>query len=165
MILLEKHQIEQKIERLAIEILEHNYEEPAMVLIGINERGKILAERLQRSIQKYSVKPIHISMQYLTIDVAAPTLHPITLHGDKTALENTVVILVDDVANSGRTLYYALKPLLDIASKKVELAVLIDRRHKKFPIRPNYVGFSLATTIEEHIEVSFQKEREQAILL
>jgi pyrimidine operon attenuation protein/uracil phosphoribosyltransferase len=64
-----------------------------------------------------------------------------------------VVIVIDDVADTGRTAYYALRPLLDVLCKKVEIAVLVDRKHKSFPAQPDYVGMSLATTLQQTIDV------------
>ena len=78
-------------------------------------------------------------------------------------IENKVVIIVDDVANTGRTIYYALKPLLDVLPKKVEVAVLVDRKHKSFPIQADYVGLSLATTLKESIEVKIREVDEWAV--
>ena len=76
-----------------------------------------------------------------------------------------VVIIVDDVANTGRTIYYAIKPLLDTLPKKVEVAVLVDRKHKSFPIQSDYVGLSLATTLKENIDVQIREVQEWAVFL
>jgi len=69
--------------------------------------------------------------------------------------EQKVIIVVDDVANTGRTLHYSMKPFLSVLPKKIEVAVLVDRKHKLFPIATDYVGITLATTLQEHIEVRF----------
>jgi pyrimidine operon attenuation protein/uracil phosphoribosyltransferase len=74
-----------------------------------------------------------------------------------TELQGKAIIVVDDVANTGRTLFYAIKPLLDILPKKIETAVLVDRKHKAFPIAITYYGLSLATTLQEHIDVKLEE--------
>ena len=83
----------------------------------------------------------------------------ITLDTDKSLLKKKVIVLVDDVLNTGRALAYSLKPFLEIEIKKIQTAVIVDRQHQSFPISADYVGYSLATTLKEHIEVDFSKER------
>jgi pyrimidine operon attenuation protein / uracil phosphoribosyltransferase len=68
-------------------------------------------------------------------------------------LDNKCLILVDDVLNTGKTLAYSLKPFLEVPLKKMELAVLVNRSHKLFPVTPDYTGYELSTTLNEHIEV------------
>ena len=80
-------------------------------------------------------------------------------------LENKVIIIIDDVANTGRTIFYAIKPLLNILPKKIEVAVLVDRQHKSFPIKVDYKGLSLATTLHENIDVQILGKEEEAVFL
>jgi pyrimidine operon attenuation protein/uracil phosphoribosyltransferase len=80
-------------------------------------------------------------------------------------VKNKVIILIDDVANTGRTIFYATKPLMEVMPKKIEVAVLVDRKHKSFPIRVDYVGLSLATTVKEHIDVQIRGVEEVAVYL
>jgi pyrimidine operon attenuation protein/uracil phosphoribosyltransferase len=72
-------------------------------------------------------------------------------------LDNKTILLVDDVANTGKTMYYALKPIMEFSPKKVQIAVLVDRQHKLFPVSSDFVGLSLSTTMQEHISVVFDK--------
>ena len=81
------------------------------------------------------------------------------------ALHNQTIIVIDDVANTGRTLFYACKPFLELLPRKIEMAVLVDRKHKSFPVLVDYVGLSLATTLREHIEVDLSKADELAAYL
>lgn len=74
-------------------------------------------------------------------------------------LNNKVVILVDDVSNSGKTLTYALKPFLQSHPKKIQTLVLVERRHTAFPVQPDYVGLSVATTLQDHIYVEVEEMR------
>jgi pyrimidine operon attenuation protein / uracil phosphoribosyltransferase len=80
-------------------------------------------------------------------------------------VKDKVVILIDDVANTGRTIFYAIRPLLDVLPKKVEVAVLVDRKHKSFPIQPDYVGLSLATTLKENIDVQIRETADWSVYL
>jgi pyrimidine operon attenuation protein/uracil phosphoribosyltransferase len=69
-----------------------------------------------------------------------------------------VIIVVDDVANSGKTMLYALQPFLRNQPKKIQTLALVDRTHKTFPVHTDYVGFALATTLQEHIFVEVSGE-------
>jgi pyrimidine operon attenuation protein/uracil phosphoribosyltransferase len=149
--ILSKTQINQKINRLAIEILENNYTEKKIILAGINNNGLGFAKFLMKAIQKIS--DVEIVLANITLNPAKPTSDDVAINIDESIFKNKVVIIVDDVANTGRTIFYAFKPFLDILTKKVEVAVLVDRKHKSFPIKVDYVGLSLATTLKENIIV------------
>ena len=84
---------------------------------------------------------------------------------DLKELNKTSIIVVDDVANTGRTIFYATKPLMTILPKKIEAAVLVDRKHKLFPIKVDYVGISLATTLKENIRVDLSRKTQKSVHL
>jgi pyrimidine operon attenuation protein/uracil phosphoribosyltransferase len=149
--LLDHHQIQQKVKRLAIEILEHNTEEEELILAGINNRGMKFAELLTKQLQQLSAKAIHLT--HLTLSPANPLEQPVVLDMPVQEVKGKPFIIVDDVANTGRTLFYACQPIMSILPRKIEIAVLVDRTHKSFPIRPDYIGLSLATTLREDIDV------------
>jgi pyrimidine operon attenuation protein/uracil phosphoribosyltransferase len=149
--ILDHKQIEQKVRRLAIEILEHNIEEEALILAGINNRGMAFARMLAEHIQGISKIPVRLTN--IRLNPFAPLENPVEIDLAVEELRNQVVIIVDDVASSGRTLLYACKPILDTLPKKLEIAVLVDRTHKSFPVQADYVGLSLATTLKENILV------------
>lgn len=161
--ILDGSQIKQKIKRLAIEILENNFEEKTIVLIGINNNGTGFAKLLEKELKK--ITEITIQLATIRLNPAAPLSTPIELNIPVETLKGKTVILVDDVANTGRTIFYACKPILDILPKKLEVAVLVDRRHKTFPIYPKYVGFSLATTLKEDIELQILNKEEWGVYL
>jgi pyrimidine operon attenuation protein/uracil phosphoribosyltransferase len=161
--ILNHHQIEQKIKRLAIEILENNYEEEQIILAGINNNGLNFAVQLKDQLD--SISQLKVVLTRIRLDPADPLSSPIQCELDKEALEGEVVIIVDDVANTGRTIFYATKPLLEVLPKRVEVAVLVDRKHKSFPILVDYVGLSLATTLKENINVQIQEGAEPAVFL
>lgn len=149
--LLDKTQIQQKIKRLAIEILENNFEEKTIVLAGINEKGSSFAHLIEQELRL--ITPIRIQTVQIRLNSAQPLSSPIEIDHPIETLKGKTIILIDDVANTGRTIFYACKPLLEIVPKKVEVAVLVDRKHKAFPINPKYVGVSLATTLKENIDL------------
>ena len=151
--ILNHHQIDQKLQRLAYEILEENHPVKQLYFIGINNSGYSFGEMLKERYDKISGK--ESTMGRVLLNPAEPTSTEVTL--DTTSLNGKHIILVDDVANTGRTLFYAMKPILDYLPKKVEAAVLVDRKHKRFPIKVDYVGLSLATTLKENINVSLSK--------
>jgi pyrimidine operon attenuation protein/uracil phosphoribosyltransferase len=159
--ILDKEQITQKIKRLAYEILESNYNETELVLVGINNNGLGFAKMLMKQLTKIS--DVSITLKQIKMNPAAPVSNPVEINIDPKELVNKVVILVDDVANTGRTMFYAMKVFMDILPKKVETAVLIDRKHKSFPTEINYFGLSLATTMNEDIQVFLQNANELAV--
>jgi len=155
-LILEPEQIKQKISRMAYEIAEENYDEKVIYLIGIKDQGYYIAESIAKVLKKIStIKP---SLAALELDKKNPHLTNHRLGVDINELNNKVVILIDDVANTGKTLTYAIKPLLNILPKKISIAVLVDRKHKTFPISADHVGLSLSTTMQEHITVELSKK-------
>ena len=160
--ILDHHQIEQKIKRLAIEIYESNYEQKDIIFAGINNNGLYFAKLLQAEFERQA--PIPSKVVQINVNPASPLSDPIVIDIDTDELSGATIIVVDDVANTGRTAFFALKPFFSILPEKMEIAVLVDRKHKSFPIRPDYVGLSLATTLKEHIRVELKTD-EMAVYL
>ncbi len=161
--ILDKKQIGQKIARLTMEILEQNYLQKELILAGINNNGTHFAGMLRDEIERVSEVKVHLTT--VRLSPAKPVADEITLDFPTKELRNKVVIIVDDVANTGRTLFYAFQPLLEVLPKKVQVAVLVDRKHKSFPIAVNYVGLSLATTLRENIRAELRDEANLGIYL
>ncbi|MCP3930011.1 MAG: phosphoribosyltransferase [Bacteroidetes bacterium] len=161
--ILTERQIQQKIKRLAIEILENNYNEEEIILAGINTTGLGFATMLYNQL-KYLTK-IPLQLTRIRVEASNPTGSPVIIEKPLEEIEGKVVIIVDDVANTGRTIFYAMKPLLETLPKKVEAAVLVDRKHKSFPIKVDYVGLSLATTLMENIDVNILDVAEMGVNL
>lgn len=161
--ILNQHQISQKVKRLAIEILEHNYQEESIILAGINNNGmnfaKILLHRL------IEITDIKFTLTRIRLNPAKPLEEEISLEIPPEQVEGKVIIIIDDVANTGRTMWYATKPLMSTLPKKVEVAVLVDRQHKSFPVKVDYMGLSLATTLKENIDVQLKEIEEQGVFL
>jgi len=147
--LLDAKQIQQKLVRIAFQIMEENFDEKEIALVGIKQGGFKLAQQLQKILKKHSV--FAITLASVEIDKQNPLDNRISI--EPSTLDKKVVVIVDDVANTGRTLCYAMTHFQNTLPKAIQMAVLVDRRHKAFPIRPDYVGLSLATTLKEHINV------------
>ena len=150
--ILSKEIAGKKLRRMALEIVERNYNEPQLTLIGIKENGVFIANKIAEYLKdtfKGNVEVIE-----LNIDKKHPTTIELSKEID---FNNKTIILVDDVANSGKTMLYALKPLLQQYPKKIQTLALVERTHKTFPLAVDYVGISLASTIEEHIYVEVIK--------
>lgn len=156
-------QVKQKIKRLAIEILEHNFEQEDIYLMGINNNGYRFAKLIQKEMK--AMGSIKVHLVNVRLNAAHPLDKEMTVSMDVNDLSGQTIILVDDVANSGRTLYYATKPLLNIIPGKLEAAVFVDRTHKLFPIKVDYVGISLATTLKQDIQVDLDDGRAFSVAL
>lgn len=154
-LILNEKQTLQKIRRIAFEILERNLHEKEVVIAGIYDKGYMFAELLEKEFNHIS--KIKTTLVKVNLDKTSPMQSEITLSIDLKLLKNKTIILTDDVLNTGRTLAYSLKPFLNIPIKKLQVAVIVDRQHKLFPIDADYVGYSLSTTLKEHIEVNFEK--------
>ena len=151
--ILDQKGAEQKMRRMALEIMENNHDEPELILVGVRESGSVVARTIQKMIAEISsVKTLLLT---ITLDKRRPQAIDLSETFD---FNNKVIILIDDVANSGKTLLYALKPFLDYHPKKIQALVLVERSHNSFPVHSDYVGLSLATTLQEHIFVEVKDE-------
>ncbi|MCB0396964.1 MAG: phosphoribosyltransferase [Flavobacteriales bacterium] len=160
--ILDEKQVQQKINRMAIEIYEDNFEEQGVLIAGIRDNGYVLAERLAKALR--SMSPLKVDLIDVTMDKDNPIQYEIELPVDDQSLKNKVVILVDDVVNSGRTLMYGSRRFLRQPIKKLRTAVLVNRTHRRFPIEANFVGLSLSTTLKEHVDVSLKNGEEGVFL-
>lgn len=157
-LILDKQQIAQKINRIAYQILEDNLDEKEIILAGIWDRGYKLALRLQAVLQNiadFKIVILRIDLEKQNSKLVAKTDLP------ETEWKNKVVILVDDVLNSGKTLAYGLGVFLNTPHKKIRTVVLVDRSHKIFPIATDFVGLELATILKEHVDVVMDVEGEE----
>lgn len=154
-LVLNKQQIQQKSRRIAFQILEDNFEEPHIVLVGIADRGYVFAQRLQKILQEIAsdkeIDLIKVNIQKNKRSLHAETDVPVE------SVKNKVVIVVDDVLNSGRTLAYALGTFLNVPLKKMRTAVLVDRSHHLFPVFSDFYGVKLSTILKEHVEVHLEE--------
>jgi pyrimidine operon attenuation protein/uracil phosphoribosyltransferase len=148
-------QIELKLKRMAYEIWENNSEEKEITIVGVENGGAVVARNIVAVLK--TISSLKVKFVSLSINKREPLQEAIRM--DTTQLNDKVVILVDDVANSGKTLLYAIKPLLDYTPRKIQIAVLVDRKHKNFPVTPDFIGHSVSTTLQDHIIVTFEGEQ------
>lgn len=153
--ILTANEISEKITRIAFQILEDNFDEDSLVFAGIADRGFVFAERLKRKFEEISNKKVDLVK--LDINKESSSLQG-TCNVDVAVAKGRVVILIDDVLNSGRTLAYGLGLFLDIPLKKMRVAVLIDRNHRKFPLVSDFAGLKLSTILNEHVLVELNDE-------
>ena len=138
-----------KLERMVLELAENlSGNQAPIVLIGIRNSGTVIAQKAAELLKKYV--PNTITTSSVLLDKNFPKEVVLT---DSLNLNDVNIVLIDDVINSGRTLLYALKPLLDFMPRTIQTFVLVERMHKLFPVKPDYVGLSVATTPEDHIKV------------
>ncbi|HTN44969.1 MAG TPA: phosphoribosyltransferase family protein [Flavipsychrobacter sp.] len=159
-LILDQHKIALKLQRMAYQIWECNSSEKEIILIGVEGSGVVISKVLAQALR--SISPLTVTELSIQINKKQPLKSPAILDAD---LKNKVVVLVDDVANSGRTLLYAMKPLLNFSLKKIQIAVLIDRKHKSYPVAPDIVGYSIATTLQEHIDVDCEENDVKGVYL
>jgi len=145
---------EKKLHRMALEIAENNMDEKQIILAGIRESGSVVAKCIQQILSDVS----NLKTELISIELDKRTPKEVTL-SNKIDFNDKVIIVIDDVANSGKTLLYAMKPFLEYQPKKIQALVLVARSHNSFPVYPDYVGISIATTLQEHIYVEVSKDK------
>jgi len=159
--ILNTNQIKKIVKRIAYQIHENNLEYPEIILIGVHKNGYTLAEKINKELKQISKS--NIKLVSIKINKKNP-LEEIELDCKKEYLKNKVIVLVDDVLHTGKTLIYCVKHLLEITPKNFNSVVLIDRNHKKFPIKVDFKGISLSTFISDHVEVVFENNNSYAFI-
>lgn len=149
--ILNRDAINKKIIRLSWEIYENNINKKEIFIIGVKGRGELISKELCRELN--NISKIKINIGTICINKENPINDKITSDFNVVDCENSIVILVDDVLNSGRTLMYASSFFLNISILKLSTLVLVNRTHTRYPIKADYVGLSLATTLKEYINV------------
>jgi len=155
-LILDQAQVAQKIKRIAYEIYENNADEQDITLAGIYDKGYRFAQLLQTQLQ--AISPLRVQLVRVDLAKFAPVQGRVMLDCDIASLAGKSIVLLDDVLNTGRTLAHSLKPFLSVATKKIQVAVIVDRSHRLFPIAADFVGYALSTTLQEHIEVRLENE-------
>lgn len=162
-IVLTKTQIDQKIMRLAHQILENASEEKTIYLAGICGNGIRIARKISRILAPQTDLEIHVFE--ITLDKFHPLEHTVSMDIDSSLLKNGFIVLIDDVLNSGKTMQYALVKLLEQPVKAIKTVALVDRRHRRYPIKCDYVGITLSTTLKDRVEINFDEENYAAYLV
>ena len=160
-IILTHNEINHKIKRIAYQIYESNVYEEEVILAGIDSNGYILAKKLKAVLSKISpIKPVLCKVM---IDKKNPrneikTSLAIEDYTDKS------IVLIDDVLNSGTALIYGVRFFLDVPLKQFKTAVLVNRNHKKYPVKADFKGISLSTSLNNHVTVDFDGKHYEAYL-
>lgn len=161
-IFLSTQQIQQKTKRIAYQILESNSKEKEIILAGITSNGYLFAKEIEKELSQIS--DIKITMCEVFIDKKKP-LNPIKTSITSDVYKNKSLVLIDDVLNSGATLIYGIKHFLEVPLKRFKTAVLVNRNHKKYPVKADFKGISLSTTLQEHVTVEFTNNKAIAYLM
>lgn len=162
-IVLNKTQIDQKIMRLAHQVLENSSDEQTVYLAGICGNGIRIAREIARILTPQTDQEIHVFE--ISLDKDHPLEHAITMDMDAAKLKNGFIVLIDDVINSGKTMQYALVKLLEHPVKAIKTVALVDRRHRRYPVKCDYVGITLSTTLKNRVEINFDVEDYAANLI
>ena len=161
--ILNADQIDKKITRIAYEIYEENASEKEVVLAGTVLGGYELAQKLEVVLKKIS--PLKIVLTKVTVNKNALAEEGAISLDKKIDLSGKTVILVDDVLNTGQMLSYCMKTILQFPVKSLRIAVLVDRNHTIFPIKADYTGLSISTTLQEHIQVNLKTKGKESVIL
>lgn len=159
--ILNHQEIEHKIKRIAYQIYETFVGEESIIIAGIASNGFVFANKIAQALE--SISDIKVTLCEVTIDKQNPS-QPISTSISKEEYTNKGLVLVDDVLNSGTTLVYGVKHFLDVPLKKFKTAVLVDRNHKKYPVKADFKGISLSTSSLEHVQVVFDEKGDYAFL-
>lgn len=161
--ILSQVQIEQKINRLAHQLLENCFEESEIFVGGIHGNGYTLAKRLTEIVQGASDLTVHLFE--IHINKEEPWSEDIRLSMERSQMKNGYIVLVDDVFNSGKTMQFALTEILRFPTKAIKTLTLVDRTHRRFPIKADFVGLSLSTTLKERVEIQLSENSSKAFLV
>ena len=157
-LLLNQREVVQRIQRIAFQIYEDNAQEPEIILAGIANKGFVFAKLLQAALEK--ICPIPVRLYEIELDKDRPINFKIVPELALNSLEGKVIVLADDVLNSGKTLLYSLRPFLGTDMKKIRTALLVNRDHKRYPVEADFVGITLSTTLQERIRVELENGHE-----
>lgn len=160
-IILTQEEIAHKIKRIAYQIYETFADEQEVVIAGIAQNGYVFAQKLAAELN--SISDLKVVLCEVNIDKTNP-LNTITTSLDRTAYTDKCLVLTDDVLNSGSTLIYGVKHFLEVPLRKFKTAVLVDRNHKQFPVKADFKGLSLSTSLKERVQVVFSATEEYAAL-
>lgn len=152
--ILNQESANQKLHRMALELAENlSGSDAALILVGVKDSGLVIAHKIAGLVRPYIKNEIKIISVTLNKDMPKEVILSENIN-----LNDLNVVLIDDVANSGKTLLYGLKPFLDYYPRTVQTMVMVERMHKLYPVKPDYVGLSVATTLEDHIQLEIAND-------
>lgn len=160
-IILSHKEIEHKTKRIAYQVYETFANDSELVIAGISSNGFVFAQKIAKQLE--IISDIKITICEVNINKQSPS-DMITTSLSEEVYTNKNLVLVDDVLNSGATLIYAIKHFLNVPLRKFKTAVLIDRNHKKYPVKADFKGMSLSTSLQEHVQVVFEEQNSYVYL-
>ena len=160
--ILDNNLVKKKIIRISLQIIESNIDEKEIIIAGIEKKGFIFAKKISNEIKKKS--NIDTKLCRISLNKKNP-MDKIFISLKTNEYENKSVVIVDDVLNSGSTLIYAVKFFLNTKLKKLKTAVLVDRNHKKYPVKADFKGLSLSSSVQNHVEVDINEKEINAYLI
>tara|TARA_Y100000813_G_scaffold121290_1_gene86968 strand:- start:280 stop:786 length:507 start_codon:yes stop_codon:yes gene_type:complete len=159
-IILDYQDVENKIKRISLEILEDNIDQKELILFGVSKNGKIIAKKIIALIKKYS----KIDLELIGVEIVLNSKN--VLKFDKSfRVNNRSVIIVSDVSQSAKTLQLIISSLMSQDPFKIKTAVMVNRDHSLFPVKINFSGLNLSTSVNEHVDVSVNKDEEFTVYL
>jgi pyrimidine operon attenuation protein/uracil phosphoribosyltransferase len=161
-LILNHKQVMQKLTRIAWQIYERNTQHEQLIIAGISERGYIIADMLCNKLRE--ITPMNVILVKIEVDKENPDAATTKVDSDVATYHKTPLVIVDDVLNSGKTLLYATLPFINKHFQYIQTAVLVNRNHHRYPVFADYVGLSLATTLQEHIEVAYNEAQFEVFL-
>ena len=161
-IILNDQQIRSKLKRISYQIVETNMKNSKLIIAGIEPNGYKIAKELQKITD--SISKLDVQLCKVIIDKEKPR-NPVKTSLKESDYKNKSIVLVDDVLNSGSTLIYGVKHFLNVELKQFKTAVLVNRNHKKFPVKADFKGISLSTSMQNHVKVEFKGSNIQVILI
>ena len=161
-IILNDKQIRSKLKRISYQIVETNMKTSKLIIAGIEPKGYKIAKELQKITD--SISKLDVQLCKVIIDKEKPR-NPVKTSLKESDYKNKSIVLVDDVLNSGSTLIYGVKHFLNVELKQFKTAVLVNRNHKKFPVKADFKGISLSTSMQNHVKVEFKGPNIQVILI
>jgi len=162
-LILSSRKIQQRIDRIAYQIYENNYQEKEIIIAGIASNGYLLAKRISEKMK--AISPIKIKLIEIIVNKKNPLSEKVKVTFSEKELKDKVIVVVDDVLESGRTMMYGINPFLKFSLKRIITVVLVDRAHHSYPVKADFVGISLATTMQEHISVELNGGENDAVYL
>lgn len=161
--ILNNQEIRQKLVRLAHQIIENTWDEKEIFIGGIAGNGFEMAKELVQIIQNNSDQSVQVFE--IHVNKEQPWSEEVRLSVDQEKLKNAFIFLVDDVLNSGKTMQYTLVKFLQHPTKAIKTVAMVDRKHRRYPIKADFVGISLSTTLKERVEVFYKNDEFEAFLV
>ena len=160
-LILNHQQIEHKIRRIAFQVLECNIQEKEIILAGIVNNGYLFAEKIGAVLE--SICNAKVSLCKVNIDKKKP-FAPISTSIEPSEYTGKSLVLIDDVLHTGTTLIYCVNHFLKVPLKQFKTAVLVNRNHKKYPVKVDYKGISLSTSMNDHVELVIKNNNNYAVI-